>query len=293
LQLYTAYAEELPLKYTLEIRPIYESWEMGTGKYSNSPTTTNGVSWVYRDGITLGTTWSIDNLPENVTSSYFAIDGGSNWYYNLGTTISTNYSSTDINVDITDIFSSWVTSSIENNGIIIKRSYKDETSTEYQGKLQFFSRESNTIYSPVLRFKYDDSIYTTGSLLPIDISIGDIIVYAKNKKVYKEGEIARIDVKCRYKYPNRTFSTESMYKTSYYLPTSSYYQISDYITGDKIIDFDDNYTKLSCDSNGNYFTLRTNNFMLNRFYKISLKVVDSDTLEEVYYDDEFTFKVVK
>jgi len=33
---------------TLEIYPISGSWNMGTGRYSNDPITTNGVSWKSR-----------------------------------------------------------------------------------------------------------------------------------------------------------------------------------------------------------------------------------------------------
>jgi len=33
---------------TLEVYPISSSWVMGTGRYSNSPQTTNGVSWKFR-----------------------------------------------------------------------------------------------------------------------------------------------------------------------------------------------------------------------------------------------------
>jgi len=38
-----------------------------------------------------------------------------------------------------------------------------------------------------------------------------------------------------------------------------------------VIDFDENYTKLSCDSVGNYFTLYTSGLEINRFYRILIK----------------------
>ena len=34
---------------TLQVRAVSGSWNMGTGKYANSPVTTNGVSWEYRN----------------------------------------------------------------------------------------------------------------------------------------------------------------------------------------------------------------------------------------------------
>lgn len=48
LNLYLAYAENAPLNYTIEAWPISSSWNMGTGKVSDSPNTTDGVSWSWR-----------------------------------------------------------------------------------------------------------------------------------------------------------------------------------------------------------------------------------------------------
>jgi len=294
LQLYSSLTQEIPIRYSIECYPVYESWDMGTGRISDSPKIKNGVSWKYRDGSSNATTWSVDNLPTNVTCSYFDSVGGANWYFietgSLLTEQIYNYNSSDINLDITYTVDKWLSGSINNNGLILKRTLQSETSDEYQGKLSFFSLESNTIYPPVLKFKYDDSVFVTGSLNPIPTD-KDIIVYPINKKKYRNGEIDKVYVKSRLKYPSRTFTTQSGYTNDYYMPSSSYYQISDYITDDVIIDFDTSNTKISCDENGNYFYLRTDNFMLNRFYKISILVDYND--EDLIYDNEFIFKVVK
>ena len=47
LQLFLANASNLPQTYTLVCNAVSESWEMGTGRLSDRPRTTNGVSWTY------------------------------------------------------------------------------------------------------------------------------------------------------------------------------------------------------------------------------------------------------
>ena len=44
-KLYLANAENLSTTYSLEIRQVSSSWQMGTGKYNDFPDTVNGVSW--------------------------------------------------------------------------------------------------------------------------------------------------------------------------------------------------------------------------------------------------------
>ena len=55
-------------------------------------------------------------------------------------------------------------------------------------------------------------------------------------------------------YPMKSFGTTFAYDQVKYLPTTTYYEIEDYRTGEKVLPFDE-YTKVSCDSNGNYFNL--------------------------------------
>jgi hypothetical protein len=38
-----------------------------------------------------------------------------------------------------------------------------------------------------------------------------------------------------------------------------------------IVDFDENFTKISCDSVGNYFTLYTTGLEINRYYRLLVK----------------------
>ena len=47
--------------------------------------------------------------------------------------------------------------------------------------------------------------------------------------------------------------------------------LQDVKTGEMVVDFDDNYTKLSADSVGNYFYMYMNGLEINRFYRILIK----------------------
>ena len=80
-------------------------------------------------------------------------------------------------------------------------------------------------------------------------------MYVKNlQQEYKETSKSKIRVFGRERYPTRTFSTTPL-KTVKYLPTTTYYSVVDSQTEQVIIPFDTNYTKVSCDSSGNYFNL--------------------------------------
>ena len=52
-------AEPTNLLSTLNVNayPLAESWDEGTGRYSNLPTSSNGASWVYKDNTTSATNW--------------------------------------------------------------------------------------------------------------------------------------------------------------------------------------------------------------------------------------------
>tara|TARA_B100001094_G_C17739249_1_gene580393 strand:+ start:354 stop:605 length:252 start_codon:yes stop_codon:yes gene_type:complete len=77
-----------------------------------------------------------------------------------------------------------------------------------------------------------------------------------------------------------------------YLPSTTYYQIKDIVTGEVVVPFNDNYTKVSCDANGNYFNLNLTNFEYNRDYYIEIKTVRSGVVE-YFVDKDLTFTVEK
>ena len=66
----------------------------------------------------------------------------------------------------------------------------------------------------------------------------------------------------------------------------------DAITEEVIVPFNDNYTKVSCDSNGNFFKLNLSNFEYNRDYFIEIKTV-RDGVVEYFQQKDLTFTVEK
>ena len=291
---------------TLEVYPISGSWVMGTGRYSNLPQTTNGVSWKYR------TTSGSGNWPTSfnayVTASYPSTnEGGGTWYtgsalgLNITPTQSLNYSDDkDVNVNVTNTILNWYSQSkgltsdgFDNNGFIIKQSNNDEfvESQDYVTNLKYFSVDTHTIYPPQLEFKWIDYSFNTGSSTNTIINTDKLIVsLGNNKGQYNQDSVQKFRIYSRPQYPTRVFQTSSLYTTNYYLPTASYYAIKDLDTNEFVIDFDTTYTQISADSESNFFTIYMNGLQPERYYQILVKtIIDGSTL---ILDDKNYFKVV-
>ena len=168
LNLSTDEAVEIPVTYSVYVYPVSQSWQMGNGKRADIPVTTTGVSWNLRDGVTIS----------GVTGSAWASGsaGGPGGAYFSGTLAeptkyqasqSFNYQTTDLHINVTNIVESWLSGSIQNFGFLIKRDNAAEQSILNQGNLQFFSKETHTIYRPRLEVVWEDyaySPYTTSSI---------------------------------------------------------------------------------------------------------------------------------
>jgi len=158
--------------------------------------------------------------------------------------------------------------------------------------MQFYSVDTNTIYPPELEFKWDDySNVLTGSLSSSIVSTTNLVSsLAENPGVFFSGSINRFRFNVAPKYPIRTWTTASRYTGTNFLPTSSYYAVKDLDTNEFVVDFDTTYTKISSDSNGNYFDIYMNGLEPERYYKILVKtVINSSTL---ILDDNYYFKVI-
>ena len=100
-----------------------------------------------------------------------------------------------------------------------------------------------------------------------------------------------IQIYARDKYPQKSATNLFPIQTVKFLPTSSYYSVSDAATDEVIIPYDDIYTKVSCDSTSNFIYMDMNGLMPERYYRINLKLVDGFT--EQYIDDQIYFKVIR
>jgi hypothetical protein len=307
LKSFISTANGIVMKSDLYVYPISGSWNNGSGEYSDSPPTTNGVSWEFRSN-NGSNAWSTNNFATNVTASFItASEGGGTWYTaSSDTRLNLEYSQSfnlrtekDINVDVTDIVKTWYSSSynipgtyteIENNGFILKWSDEIEfdSNLSIQPKMQFYSVDTNTIYPPQLEIKWRDYKYSTN--LPI-INTPDLyLAIDNNQGVFYSESINQFRINCRPEFPTRTFQTSSVYTDNFALPQESYYAIKDLDTNEYIINFDEEFTQISCDSTGSYFTLYMNGLEPERYYEILIQTtVDNNTIVK---DDQYYFKVV-
>jgi hypothetical protein len=291
LKLFLARAGNIPLDYTLYCYPLSQSWDMGTGKYSDVPNTTNGVSWKYLN-YSGSSQWAISG--GNATASYISTNpGGGVWYTSSAASQSFSYtSSKDVTFDVTNMVTRFYSGSLPNNGFIVKKQDSLEFNTSSYFDLKYFSMDTHTIYPPYLEFKWRDYTFNTGSSTNSFITSSDLIAtLGNNAKEYNQNAIQRFRVNVRDKYPVRVFTTSSIYLQNKYLPTSSYYSIKDLDTNEVIVEFDNNYTQISADSNGNYFDVYMSGLEPERYYQILIKtIIGGNTL---ILSNNYYFKVKK
>ena len=126
--------------------------------------------------------------------------------------------------------------------------------------------------------------------LPV-LNTPDVFVALDNNQgVFYSESINQFRINSRPLFPTRTFTTQSDYTINYALPSSSYYAIKDLDTNEYVIEFDKEFTQISCDSTGSYFTIYMNGLEPERYYNILIQtVVDNQT---VVLDENYYFKVI-
>ena len=310
LKSYIATAQGVIFDTDLEAYPISGSWNNGSGTYLDSPITANGCSWVARTySGSGGENWLVDGYTNNVTGSYSssAFAGGGNWYTGSGDTNHPNIEVTqsftlrsdkDLNMPVTDIVKVWYSSSkglspfaIENNGFIVKweDTVEFNSSDAIQPVMQFYSVDTNTIYPPLLEIKWDDQSFNPGDLP--QISTTDLYVALdSNPGVFYSGSVNRFRLNVRPDFPTRTFQTASIDTTNHYLNSGSLFAIKDLDTNEFVVQFDDEFTKISCDDQSNYFDVYMNGLQPERYYTILVKTTISGST--IVMDDQYYFKIV-
>jgi len=290
LKLNLAFAQNLNTTYSLDVFPIEQSWTMGTGRYAQVPQSTNGASWLYT-GISGSSPlwventfyWNNIDLPTwesasfqwtytpSGSSPYYVTGGGGAWYEDLGAYQYFDYmASKDLNVDMTNIVTQWFSGSIPNYGVIVKHPQAVEENPASFIDLKFFSVDTHTIYPPTIQFKWKDAYYyPQGTKYALSDQI--TLVLQNNPGQFTQDNIFKFRTGVRYTYPPRQFTTSSVYLNQLYLSENSCWALQDVKTGEMIIDFDDEYTRLSADSVSNYFYMYMNGLEVNRYYRIFVK----------------------
>ena len=307
LQLTAAEPKNLISTLNLQVFTISQSWDEGTGRYSNLPTSSNGASWRYRNNTTVATEWTTASFGLGSTGSIdstLITEGGGVWYTGSGFTSTQQFlvgDSLDTDFDVLNIVqkfsaslfnSSTYPTGVENNGFLIKKpdTIEENVSASF-GELQYFSVDTHTIHPPKLCFKWDDSIFidtATGSAK----QSGELSVSLyRNHQEYNQNDEAIFRIHVRDKYPTRQFASSSNFLDVGYFTTSSFYSIRDAHTEQEVIPFDNNNTKLSADSEGMYFKLFMNGLQPERYYRVLFKHTNNDGTR--IYDNNYHFKVVR
>ena len=307
LQLTAAEPKNLISTLNLQVFTISQSWDEGTGRYSNLPTSSNGASWRYRNNTTVATEWTTASFGLGSTGSIdstLITEGGGVWYTGSGFTSTQQFlvgDSLDTDFDVLNIVqkfsaslfnSSTYPTGIDNNGFLIKKpdTIEENVSASF-GELQYFSVDTHTIHPPKLCFKWDDSVFidtATGSAK----QSGELSVSLyRNHQEYNQNDEAIFRIHVRDKYPTRQFASSSNFLDVGYFTTSSFYSIRDAHTEQEVIPFDNNNTKLSADSEGMYFKLFMNGLQPERYYRVLFKHINNDGTR--IYDDNYYFKVIR
>lgn len=157
LNLFTCISRKVPVEYELNVHPMSVEWEMGTGNFTEK---------LGRDGATW---YRASQLTE-----WAATDGGGDYFTGIISSQSFNFNSSDIRMDIKNVFDKWVSGS--NYGLIIKRPDSDESSYEKLGKISFYSLDTHTVYPPTLEVVYDDHIYDLSGFISASTYLSESII---------------------------------------------------------------------------------------------------------------------
>lgn len=303
LKLHVSREESITDEETICAQPIYlpalnRTWTEGLGRdkhinESGLPIAEQGASWVY-EKLETSTAWDTTaDASGPIYGNWSTTSGGGTWHkqdHALSGSQDLTSTSGDISMEITNGVGRHLDGTLVNAGWIIKRTDTAETNNGRYGSHKYFSIDTHTIYAPKLEVKWDDSSHSPGTLT--ELTADNILVYPKNNVgEYTKDSRERIQVMGREKYPAKTYATSSDYSTVKYLPTTSYWGIKDVHTEEYVINFDTTYTKISCDSTGNYFDFWMDGLQPERYYKFVFRV-DRGTKKQ-FFDEDFIFKVVR
>ena len=236
LQLQSAEHKNLVNVINLEAFAVSQSWDEGTGRFSNLPSSSNGTSWVYRDNDITKTQWTTGSFAVATTGSIATVGiakGGGVWYTGSlfqGSQQFLRGNNLDTDIDVTSIVTKHSASlftsdtyptGIENQGFLIKQpdSVEENTSASF-GEMKYFSVDTHTIYPPKLCFKWDDSIHNKQSSAKQNGELS-VSLY-RNQEEYNQNSEATFRIHVRDKYPIRQFASSSNYLNPGYFTTSSF-----------------------------------------------------------------------
>jgi hypothetical protein len=276
LNLRLANATDVKRYQTILVYPISRSWDEGSGRfYQDIKNSNDGATW---NQATTSVSWS------NAGGSFITSSTSAS------ITLST-YPLEDLRIDVTNILRPIVSQSLQNTfyGLLLKFPTQDELDINNEGNIKIFSAQTHTIHQPTLEVSWDNQQFNITNAQITQIPSLNVKVTPNNlKETYTRGDVVKIILNVRDEYPVKTYDSTPRYKSKYYLPSSSYFSITDVQSNTTVVDFD-NYSKISSDATGSYFVLDTSPLYPGRFYTVKLKVdlgeytkvINTDTLFKV------------
>lgn len=298
LNVFSVEAYNIDFINNIKIYPVSGSWNNGTGISAGDTylQTEDGVSWKFRENIDeSNVTWSLSS-DSNVTWSYQTNEGGGAWWTHASSSQEFNYYDNDIRdldirADVTGIIDEWLNDNIGNQGFIIKRVDKQEGDSKNYKEISYFSKDTSTIYFPVIEIIEDDSIFNTGSNEQIDLLNNTYRIYSNSlKHEFNQNEKFKIVVNCNRQYEEKSYQTELTSSFSNELLTSqSYYEIIRADNNEVAIPKSKG-TKINVNNGQNYFIFDFNNLPRHYNYKFRY-IIEQDNMVEYFNDNKiFTVK---
>jgi len=278
LNMYVTEEKNVGADYTLVVNAVSESWDMGLGREGNSPATKEGVSYKYR----------------NKTTTWNTLGGTTHSGASVGEQAFSDQNK-DLRINVSSSLTAWSSSTYPNDGFMLMRTGSQETDAFSYGSIQFFGKNTHTIYQPRLEICWDDKVWAVGSLAALSMTEPDenFFYIKSNRGEYTKGSKIRFNVRGRQRYPVKTYANKSAALSILYAPENTItYAIIDAKTGEAIIPHDSDFTKLSCHvTKGNFFEFYSDSLSEDRFYTVQLKYSSGTDL--AYYNLKETFRVVR
>lgn len=232
---------------------------------SNYPTVPGDQNWP-----TINNSASLSPFPSPITFTNFTAS-------NVGTG-----SGSDIHIDLTMNGHSITRANVTRGGEGYKAGDKIRITSQSLLDKQVISYVSGDLDFVIRQDQIDnlDVISTPDMFVALD----------DNPGVFYSESINKFRLNVRPDFPRRTFLTSSIETQNHALPSASYYAIKDLDTNEFVVDFDTQYTQISCDVTGSHFTVYMNGLEPERYYQILVQTtVNGNTIVK---DENYYFKVV-
>lgn len=157
----------IPKKYNIVVNPLSRSWTEGEGLDMETYRDIGPSNWISASSTE---SWDTEGGDFYSSPEY-------SQYLEKGTE--------NLELDITDLVESWLTGSIDNNGVIVRLSSSLEQDTRSYYTKKFFARGSEFFYKkPWIEARYDTTVkddrgrfYLYNPFAPVELSYNNLYIY--------------------------------------------------------------------------------------------------------------------